>query len=1105
MATSSPHPASPAPEASEGLAALTEANVREALRAMRFAKPLAGSPLLGLALLDAELEREGLEDASEARAWLLQRTMEEEGLAGLGRARGLAAPAEALAPEPFLEAMAEDFRVGDLDLEAWSTLCLRHVVDARLPNPELADRMGVTKRTIIRRLGRGYALMTERLRERELLALSERAARRTEAAPVPPAAAETARERGGAPSPAAGGATAADRAALRAALLETPPGPLPPPDALARIARSPAADLDEQRLGRVATWAAPRYRLDTRFVALTVLVDEGEEALAGRWQARPERYEGLAAVLAAVPDPTLVVLGAPGAGKSTLLRRLEMDTCQAALRGETARVTLFASLSAFAAEPGAAAPSPLAWLAETWSRRHPRLAPLEELLAAGRVLLLLDGLNEMPHRDLAEYRDRVASWKRFLQEGLGGPGNRAVFSCRSLDYSAPLSTPELRVPQVRVEPLDDEGIRDFARAYGGERAWAVLAGSPHRDLVRTPYMLRLLVESLQSDNEAPLGPAALLTGYLRRALRRELERDLPALSAGGALSERDLRRIAGAQRWRDPYELPSRGPLIGGLESLAYGMQAEHGDEESKAIQVLYDEALDLVGGPAAESVIEAGLALAVLDEDRDRDELLFFHQLIQEYFAARRLARSPEPARARVPWRAAEVEPTVPALLEELGPGEPLPPLPGSGWEETVLMAAAMTDEPEPFLDALAEESLVLAGRAAYRPDVAERIPGTCTERLRGSLVERLRDPDADLRARVAAGRVLGRLGDPRFETRTGPDGPYRMPPLVEIQGGRYPIGHDELIDWRGERFGSHGPAHEVELAPFALGRHAVTNGELGAFVVSGGYEDERWWRGEVARAWWRGEGTADDLRQNNREWRDHFRREPAGIDRFLDVGTFDEETAERWRRWCALDDEAFEAALVAHWPEARVREPRFWRDRRYNRPSDPVVGISWYEARAYCAWLAAQSGLPFRLPTEVEWEAAARGRAGRWLPYGETYEPLAGNTIDAHLFGPSPVGAFPESDTPEGITDLSGNTWDWTSSAWGVRTQREETDPDYPYPYDPEDGREDPELPPEMARVARGGAWNGSPAGALSVNRNGQGARYRVDDVGLRVALSL
>ena len=95
---------------------------------------------------------------------------------------------------------------------------------------------------------------------------------------------------------------------------------------------------------------------------------------------------------------------------------------------------------------------------------YPRLPPLETWLAQGKVLLLLDALNEMPHRDTREYFELVALWRGFVQEA-AAQGNRLVFTCRSLDYSARLSAPELRVPQVQVQPMDGDQMRQFMFAY----------------------------------------------------------------------------------------------------------------------------------------------------------------------------------------------------------------------------------------------------------------------------------------------------------------------------------------------------------------------------------------------------------------------------------------------------------------------------------------------------------------------------------------------------------------------------------------------------------------------------------------------------------------
>ncbi|MFN8423117.1 MAG: hypothetical protein U0470_06895 [Anaerolineae bacterium] len=112
--------------------------------------------------------------------------------------------------------------------------------------------------------------------------------------------------------------------------------------------------------------------------------------------------------------------------------------------------------------------------------RNPALPPLDDLLAQGRVTLLLDALNEMPAAG-KDLRARLQLWKIWLQELVAAhPGNRIVFSCRSLDYSQPLSTPDLRVPQVRVEPLSDDQVQDFLALYGraaGAEIWAALDGT----------------------------------------------------------------------------------------------------------------------------------------------------------------------------------------------------------------------------------------------------------------------------------------------------------------------------------------------------------------------------------------------------------------------------------------------------------------------------------------------------------------------------------------------------------------------------------------------------------------------------------------------------
>src|SRR5262249_32693326 len=108
----------------------------------------------------------------------------------------------------------------------------------------------------------------------------------------------------------------------------------------------------------------------------------------------------------------------------------------------------------------------------------------------------------------------------------------------------------------------------------------------------------------------------------------------------------------------------------------------------------------------------------------------------------------------------------------------------------------------------------------------------------------------------------------------------------------------------------------------------------------------------------------------------------------------------------------------------------PLFFDDSAFNALLQPVVGLCWHEARAYCAWLSAQTDRTYRLATEHEREAAARGQARRSSAYDGQFDAAKGNTGETRLKRTTPIGVFPEGDTPDGISDLTGNSQDWTSS---------------------------------------------------------------------------
>ncbi len=868
-------------------------------------------------------------------------------------------------------------------------------------------------------------------------------------------------------------------------------------DELSRL--SPESD-DEYRLARLVRWSRPRYRIDTRFVELTMLVDRGEDAEGERWAESTRPIEGIGRLLSAVSEQVIVLLGPPGAGKSTMLRRLELETALRGLADHTAPVTLYLPLNQFRPED-----DPARFAASVWAARSPQLAPLEEYVATGAVLVLADGLNEIPATSGREYRQSVRKWKDYVQRAVDS-GNRFVFSCRNLDYSTPLSSPTLRVPQIRLEPMSNRQVRQYLRLYSPGHwldIWTDIGGSGQLDMFRSPFFLRLLIDQVEAEGAIPKGRAGLFSGFVRQALKRELERDNPVFDDDDLLTSRDRRHIV-AWQWDSPFELPAEGSLVPGLERLAYGMQVAREAGEASEVRIDYGEAVDLVGPDGGETVIDAGLALSILDESAHGNQVLFSHQLVQEYFAARHLAADPDFGLLAAPWARVDIDVPVEEEIAGLSPADPLPPLPGTGWEETAQLAAAMTEDVDGFLSRLSEVNLDLSGRCASQPEVGGRVRPERCGALRDQLFARSRDPKADLRARIAAGLTLGALGGPVFERAVGPFGEYLVPPVVPVEAGNYLIGSDEPYQYRNEKYYEEVPAAEVTIDSFSIGQFAVTNGEWAYFMAAGGYENPQFWQSEEALAWQQGRGTAVNIRRLARFWRDRFLADRDRVHDEYQNDHMDEAMFELWLRRLNMDDDEFEDHLRECYPEGVHTEPRHWRNQRFNNPMQPVIGISWFEAAAYAAWLSAQSGLPYRLPTEAEWEAAAGGRDRRRFAYGAEFDAMKGNTHETHVRGPTPVGVFPDGDTPDGVADMCGNTYDLTASLWGDDPLRTS----WPYPYDPTDGREDPSAPITVSRVGMGGAWYLGEVHARTSYRGRDRYDLRPDDWlnyrGCRIALS-
>lgn len=143
--------------------------------------------------------------------------------------------------------------------------------------------------------------------------------------------------------------------------------------------------------------------------------------------------------------------------------------------------------------------------------------------------------------------------------------------------------------------------------------------------------------------------------------------------------------------------------------------------------------------------------------------------------------------------------------------------------------------------------------------------------------------------------------------------------------------------------------------------------------------------------------------------------------------------------------------------------KPPEGWDGNQYpaEKGDHPVVNVSWHDANTFCKWLGEKTGKAYRLPTEAEWEKAARGEDGRTWPWGNEFGGGNSNTAEMEIGDTSSIGQFsPQGDSPFGCVDMIGNVWEWTSTL------------DKAYPYQGDNERESPKI--TGLRILRGGSFN-------------------------------
>lgn len=800
----------------------------------------------------------------------------------------------------------------------------------------------------------------------------------------------------------------------------------------------------------------------------------------------------------------LLVLGEPGMGKTVAMERMMWETAQA----EEVEVPIMVPLLYFQG-PDLIELLRVA-LNETRTLTFDNAKSVRAFLREIPCLILLDGLNEVPGRQREGAIGAIANLMREY------PEHRYVVTSRSQDELwRKLRSSDLIQDAVVIQNISDAQAQRYLEAHLGKKTGQVLYNNMDdslKALARTPLLLWLIKEAGQGSDQLPRNRGELFDKFVMNKL---LER------------EKKLETI----------EKPETKKKA--LAQLAFAMQLDHqlACNREKAECVLSDKA-----GTILNEALTHGLLLQ--QNQPDKQLLRFMHQSVQEYFVALTLYTE-----AGIEQNANLLK----NISRQISQHSLTAWARDTWWSESFVQLAGLVEDADwlarrivnasPWLawwcvqegrDVPATTREMIEARSIkllHSPKLAERRRAVQTlaqiknDRVLEPLLIAAGDDDKEvaglgMQALIENGEAVCPLIKKAFQDndkrkwlaslrylRNIPydllwaDIPDKMiEEMLEVFGKRNYVQVIAGInnDWSLQKIFYYAGDENAVVANDAV-QALVRRGEPARLLIKKALqgEDQRAWRASFHYISIR----SDDALRNEipaRIWEALVQPMvwvPAGpflmgSDRSKDSKAYDDELPQNSLTLPGYWIGRF-PVTVAQW-KLFIKESNHPSDQEsLQDPNDhPVRYVSWYDALAYCKWLSEKSSLPVTLPSEAEWEKAARGMDGRIYPWGDEVDKYKCNIDESGIGNTTPVGKYsPNDDSPYGCADMAGNVWEWTRSKFK------------PYPYNAEDGREN--LEGNDSRVVRGGAWVDDLGGARASLRRSDHPNYRLNDLGFRVVV--